>query len=100
MKTLSIAGVIAGALIATALGSSAVAGGAPTGGSPAEETVEWLRDQGYAVQLNGSPNGPLAQCIATGVHGLRDSNIDAQGRRHDASRHTTVHVDIACNTAA
>lgn len=65
-----------------------VAAAAPTGGSPASDTVAWLRDRGYHVVLNGSPNGPLSQCIATGVHGLRDAN---------PTQFTTVYVDIACN---
>jgi hypothetical protein len=78
----------------------AVAAAAPAGGSSAADMVEWLRDQGYHVVLNGTSNGPLSQCIATGVHGLRGSNIDSRGRLRDQSSFTTVYVDISCNTTA
>jgi len=89
--TVSMAGVVA-------LGSAPAAVAAPTGGSPATEAIEWLQEQGYAVQLNGTPNGPLSQCIATGVHGFRDSNVGSHGRRLDPAQHATVYVDISCNT--
>ena len=95
MKTVILT---AGMATVVTLGSAPVAVAAPTGGSPAAETVEWLQEQGYAVQLNGAPNGPLSQCIATGVHGLRDSNVDSHGRQRDPAQHATVYVDISCNT--
>jgi hypothetical protein len=100
MKTVGITGFSLSAMVAAALSSPAVAAAAPTGGSSASEVVSWLRDHGYHVQLNGAPNGPLSQCIATGIHGLRDSNVDSHGRQLDRSGITTVYVDISCNNAA
>jgi len=89
MKTLRIAWIAFSAIAIASLGPPLVAAAAPTGGSPAADTVAWLRDRGYHVVLNGSPNGPLSQCIATGIHGLRD---------YPATQFTTVYVDISCNT--
>jgi hypothetical protein len=97
MKTFTIA---IGAAAIAAMGLAPVAAATPTGGWPATETVDWLQEQGYTVHLNSSPNGPLSQCITTGVHGLRDSNIDAHGRQLDPTRHTAVYVDVACNATA
>jgi hypothetical protein len=77
--------------------SSDTAAAAPTGGGSADSTVQWLQDQGYHVQLNGKPNGSLAQCVTTGVHGLRNSNVDDHGRPVDPTAFTTVYVDISCN---
>ena len=88
---------------AAAFGLSAVAAPAayaatPTGGSSAEKSVDWLEQQGYHVQLNGGPSqGSLSQCKTLGIHGLRDSNVDDDGRPLDPSAHTTVYVDVACN---
>ena len=93
LGTTSVAAVVA-------LGWAPAAIAAPTGGAPATDTVEWLQEQGYQVHLNGAPNGPLSQCITTGVHGLRDSNVDSHGRQLDPTQHTTVYVDISCNTTA
>ncbi len=42
---------------------------------------------GYNVQLNGTVSGPLSQCIATGVHGVADSNPTV---------FTTAYVDVSC----
>ena len=95
MRTITIA---IGVAAVAALGLAPAAAAAPTGGSPAGETVDWLQEQGYSVHLNGTPNGPLSQCITTGVHGLRDSNVDAHGRQVDPTQHTAVYVDISCNT--
>jgi hypothetical protein len=89
MKRLTIA--IMGVLATAAMGLAGPATATPTGGSPAADTVKWLQEQGYAVRLKGIPSGPLSQCTATGIHGLRDST--------DQSRFTTVYVDISCNTS-
>ena len=79
----------------SALGLSALAAPAyaatPTGGSSAEHSVDWLEQQGYHVQLNGGPSqGSLSQCKTLGIHGLRGSNVDDDGRPLDPSAHTTV----------
>lgn len=79
----------------SALGLSALATPAyaatPTGGSSAEHSVDWLEQQGYHVQLNGGPSqGSLSQCKTLGIHGLRGSNVDDDGRPLDPSAHTTV----------
>jgi hypothetical protein len=100
MKTLGIVGFTSAAVATAALGLSPVAAAVPTGGSPADDTVDWLGENGYHVQLNGKPNGPLSQCIATGVHGMRNSNVGPHGRQLDPGQMTTVYVDIACNNTA
>jgi hypothetical protein len=88
MKRFAITSIcVAGAVIGVAVPAAA----APTGGSPAADTVKWLQDHGYTVRLNGIPNGPLSQCIATGIHGMPDST--------DSARFATVYVDISCNTS-
>jgi hypothetical protein len=42
---------------------------------------------GYAVQINGTVTGPLAQCIVTGVHGVSNSAPTV---------FTTAYVDVSC----
>jgi hypothetical protein len=100
VKMIGVAGLSSGAAVIAALTLPAVTSAVPTGGSPAADVVSWLRDNGYHVQVNGAQNGPLSQCIATGIHGLRNSNVDSQGRQRDRSMPTTVYVDIACNNTA
>ncbi|MDT5235972.1 MAG: hypothetical protein QOD36_383 [Mycobacterium sp.] len=85
MKKLAIA--VAGILAVGTLAVAPMAAAAPTGGSNAADTVKTLRDMGYNVQLNGTVAGPLSQCIATGVHGLSNS---------DPTVFTTAYVDISC----
>jgi hypothetical protein len=97
MKTLRIPAVVLGAVAAAALSVPPVAAAVPAGGSAADDTVDWLRENGYHVQLNGRPNGPLSQCIATGVHGMRNSNVDSHGRQRDPAQMNTVYVDVSCN---
>jgi hypothetical protein len=93
--TTTVTTIAAAAAIGLALAPTA--GAAMPGSGSASDTVTWLHDQGYHVQVNGRPNGSLSQCVATGVHGLRDSNIDDHGRKRDPSAFTTVYVDISCN---
>jgi hypothetical protein len=100
MKTLSIIGITSAAAAMAALGLAPVAAAVPTGGSPADDTVDWLRENGYHVQLNGKPNGPLSQCIATDLHGMRSSNVGPHGHQRDPAQMTTVYVDISCNNTA
>lgn len=100
MKALSIMGIASAAAAITALGLPPAAAAVPTGGSPADDTVDWLRENGYHVQLNGRPNGPLSQCIATDLHGMRSSNVGPHGRQLDPAQMTTVYVDISCNHTA
>ena len=57
-----------------------------------------LRSEGYDVQLDGGPSqGSLSQCTATGVSGLRGSNIDDEDRRIDKAQLDTVYVTTSCN---
>jgi hypothetical protein len=100
VKMIGVVGLSSGAAVIAALSLPAAASAVPTGGSPAADVVSWLRDNGYHVQVNGAQNGPLSQCVATGIHGLRNSNVDSQGRQRDRSMPTTVYVDIACNNTA
>jgi hypothetical protein len=85
MKKFNIA--IAGILAAGTLAVAPMAAAAPTGGSNAADTINALRDMGYNVELNGTVSGPLSQCIATGVHGLTNS---------DPTVFTTAYVDVSC----
>jgi len=87
MKKFAIAATAVGILGAIALAVAPTAAAAPTGGSNAADTVKTLRDMGYDVQLNGTPSGPLSQCIATGVHGLANG---------DPTVFTTAYVDVSC----
>jgi hypothetical protein len=87
MKKVNIAIAVAGALAAGSLAVAPTAAAAPTGGSNAADTVKTLRDMGYNVQLNGTVSGPLSACIATGVHGVADSNPTV---------FTTAYVDVSC----
>jgi hypothetical protein len=97
MKMFGTAGFSLSALVVAGLSAPAIAAAAPTGGSPAADVVTWLRDNGYYVQLNGAANGSLSQCIATGIHGMRNSNVDSCGRQRDPAQMTTVYVDVSCN---
>jgi hypothetical protein len=60
-------GVVAVLLAGTAACPS-VATAASRTMSSAADIVSELEGQGYDVQLNGQPNGALAQCTVTGVH--------------------------------
>ena len=68
----------------------------PSGSTSAADTVENLQARGFAVQLNGTVNGPLSECTVTGVHGLNNSNVDEWGRLIDPSQCSTAFVDISC----
>jgi hypothetical protein len=87
MQKFAIATTAVGILAAGAVALASTATAAPTGGSNAADTVKALRDMGYNVQLNGTVSGPLSQCIATGVHGLANT---------DPTVFTTAYVDISC----
>jgi hypothetical protein len=94
MKKFTITTVVVSTLAASALGLAGPATAAPTGTSSAADVVSHLQAEGYAVQLNGSADYPLAQCTVTGVHGL--STTDAAGDRVDPGRFSTVYVDVSC----
>jgi hypothetical protein len=75
------------------VGSVGAATAAPSGVSSAQDTVNQLQADGYAVQLNGN-TGPLSQCSVTAVHGLPNDPILAG----QPVRLTTVYVDLDCTT--
>ena len=54
--------------------------------SSATDIVSELQGRGYDVQLNGQPNGALAQCTVTGVHQM------AKG----PAQFGTAYVDLDC----
>ena len=54
--------------------------------SSAPDIVSELQAQGYDVQLNGQPNGALAECTVTGVHQT------AKG----SGQFGTAYVDLDC----
>jgi hypothetical protein len=75
-----------------AVGSVGVATAAPSGIGNAQDTVDGLEADGYAVQLNGSPIGPLSSCSVTGVHGLPNVPVTIPAPK----LLTTVYVDLDC----
>jgi hypothetical protein len=77
-----------------AIGSVAAATAAPSGVSNAQDTVNELQADGYAVQLNGNLTGSLSLCSVTGIHGL--PNEPALGGQ--PIHLTTVYVDLDCTS--
>jgi hypothetical protein len=75
-----------------AVGSVGVATAAPSGSGNAQDTVDELASDGYAVQINGSPAGPLSSCSVTGVHGLPNDPVTIPAPK----LLTTVYVDLDC----
>jgi hypothetical protein len=94
MEKFAIRTAVFGIMSVAIAGSAGVAGAAPTGGGSAADTVKTLQDMGYAVQINGSLTEPLAQCKATGVHGL--TNTDAAGHQIVPNQFDTAYVDVDC----
>lgn len=86
---------IVGVLAAGALASAGTAAAAPLGGEPADQAINQLRADGYNVQLNlnGTRDVPLSQCIVTGVHGIPNS---APIGGQPTTQFTTVYVDVNC----
>ena len=78
-------GLFAVFLVSTAA-SPGLAAAATRTMSSAADIVSELQRQGYDVQLNGQPNGALAQCTVTGVHQT------AQG----PAQFGTAYVDLDC----
>jgi hypothetical protein len=96
MKRIGTIGIALSALVIAGSAALPSAVAAPMGGT-ASDTVRWLEDHGYHVQLNGNTGqGGLNGCTTTGVHGLRGDHADDAGRPLDDKFHT-VHVDISCN---
>ena len=96
-RQLSVVGaaVMCGLLLAPA------ANAMPRGGSAADDTIDWLREQGYHVQVNGyTGQGGLSDCVATSVHGLNGSNVDEHNKRKDTAQFDTVYVDLSCNNTS
>lgn len=54
--------------------------------SSATDIISELQGQGYDVQLNGQPNGALAQCTVTGVHQTAKEPV----------QFGTAYVDLDC----
>ena len=84
----ALAAIAAGAV--AAIGFAAPAGAALAGDNSAADVITNLQQQGYSVQINGAATVALAECRATGVHGVPDSGGTP------ALRSTTVYVDISC----
>jgi hypothetical protein len=93
MKTIAIATLTAGALTAAALGLAGTATAFPGNGS-AEDTINGLKSDGFAIELNGSTNSqPLSRCSVQGTHPLLSTlaNLPLAEKQN-----TTVFVDISC----
>ncbi len=81
-KTIGIIAV----LIAGAASVPAAANAAARTTSSATDIISELQGEGYDVQLNGQPNGALAQCMVTGVHQTPKP----------AGQSGTAYVDLDC----
>lgn len=81
MKKFAITIAGAGALACVAMGFAGTASAA--GG--ADVTINGLRNEGYIVQLDGTPTAPLTACTVTNVQ------KDAAG-----GTALTAYVDVAC----
>ena len=92
MRTMTTAAACAGLFLTMGIGAAATA----SASSSAPDTIAQLEAEGYHVQVNGPRASPLSYCSVTNVHGLRDSNVDDDGKIIDQDLHTTVYVDIAC----
>jgi hypothetical protein len=88
MIRFAIVSGIVGVSATAALGLAGAAAAAPSGAGTASDVVQSLKDQGYNVMLNGTPEGPLSECTVTGVH-----NPDMSGL---AKAFTTAYVDVSC----
>jgi hypothetical protein len=96
MKTLTMSAAVAGLSVGAVI-FAGTAGAVGTGRS-ADDVVGDLQASGHHVQINGpSSSAPLSQCKATGVHGLRDSNVDSSGSKIDPDQFSTVYVDVVCH---
>jgi hypothetical protein len=96
MKHVKTASIVVGSMLFFGQGVADAAVPAPAGNRSASDTVADLEAKGHHVQINGSTNGPLSLCKATGVHGLNDSNLDSAGNRIDDDQFSTVYVDVVC----
>jgi hypothetical protein len=92
MNKLAITTLTAGALTGAALGLAGTAAAFPGNGS-AEDTINGLKSDGFAVELNGN-NQPLSRCSVQGLHPLLStiSNLSLEDKQN-----TTVFVDISCS---
>jgi hypothetical protein len=94
--TTTIAALSAAALGLGALALAGVCTAAPApGDSSAADTISSLQAQGYNVMINGTPDVPLSECTVSGIHGLFDCTIDAQGHPMPG-RLTTLYIDTSC----
>ncbi|WP_369803951.1 hypothetical protein [Mycobacterium sp. 1274761.0] len=75
-------------MVAAAMCSTGVAMAAPSSTGSASDVVQSLKDEGFAVMINGTVTGSLSNCVVTGVHNPATSN--------KASGFTTVYVDVDC----
>lgn len=96
MKYVAIATIAIGSMLFLGQGVAGAAAPAPTGTRSASDAVADLEEKGHHVQINGSTNGPLSACKATGVHGLNNSNLDTSGNKIDEGQFSTVYVDVVC----
>jgi hypothetical protein len=92
----AIAIVTAGIVTGHGLGWAGAAAAGPSDFGNAQDTIDALQAQGYHVVLNGAAVNPLSRCKVTGIEGLNSSNIDAAGRRIDATQFDRLYVDIYC----
>ncbi|MDH6245233.1 hypothetical protein [Mycobacterium sp. OTB74] len=85
----------AAALTTAALTGAGLAQAASASGNNASDVIGTLRSEGYNVQVDGTPSGPLSGCTVTDVHGLPDA-ADALTQRADSRVITNVYVDVDC----
>lgn len=88
----------AAALAAAALTGAGSAQAASAVGNNASDVIGSLTGEGYNVQINGTPSGPLSSCTVTGVNGL--PNAADPFHRADTRMVNNVYVDVDCASAS
>ncbi|MDR3663739.1 MAG: hypothetical protein P4L86_25685 [Mycobacterium sp.] len=85
----------AAVLAAAAITSAGPALAASASGNNASDVISTLRTEGYNVQVDGAPSGPLSGCTVTDVHGL-PNDANALSQHADPRMLTNVYVDVDC----
>ncbi len=98
MKNFTVAATIMTGFAAATIALAGAAAAAPIVNANAADAVTTLMTDGYAVQFNGIPRGPLSKCTVTGVHGLdgRMMSMDEIMETMDPQTFGIVYLDITC----
>lgn len=98
MNKLTVTAAIATGFAAATIALAGAAAAAPLVNANAADAVTTLMTDGYAVQFNGMPRGPLSKCTVTGVHGLdgRMMSMEEIMETMDPKTFGIVYLDITC----